>query len=107
MCLVGGFLKIKSNNLILMGIFHVLCTWKNDTLNIGEHVLVSKIHGDIIEISNRFYLHSCYRSLRAKNGLHKHYSYSLEPWDPSNRFYILAVEVLELRRVCINISPTC
>ena len=46
---------------------------KKNVLNLGEHVLVSKIYGDITEISNRF--------------------------------YILPVEVLELRMVGISISP--
>lgn len=67
------FLKIKSYNLILIEIFHVLCSEKKDVLNLGEHVLVNKIHGYITKISNRF--------------------------------YILAVELLELRMVCTSITP--
>lgn len=50
----------------------MLRSQKKDVLNLGEHVLVSKIYGEISEIS---------------------------------RFYILAVEVLELRMVCISITP--
>lgn len=68
------FLKIKSYNLVLIEIFHVLCSEKRDVLNLGEqNVLVSKIYRYITKISNRF--------------------------------YILAVEVLELRMVCTSITP--